>query len=92
MIFTKNGQVSKGHHRFVVGQTQLECVNQYKYLEVNVSSSDKFITVEKNLSLKASRALFSIKQSVFNNNIGSSAVLRIFDALLKPIVLYNCEV
>ena len=47
MIFTKNGQVSKGHYRFVVGQTQLECVNQYKYLGVNVSSSGKFITAEK---------------------------------------------
>ena len=47
MIFTKNDQVSKGHYRFVVGQTQLECVNQYKYLGVNVSSSGKFITAEK---------------------------------------------
>ena len=92
MNFTKNGQVSKGHYRFVVGQTQLECVNQYKYLGVNVSSRAKFITAEKNLSLKASRALFSIKQSVFNNNIRPSAVLRIFDALVKPTALYNCEV
>ena len=29
MILTKNGQVSKDYYRFVVGQTQLECVNQY---------------------------------------------------------------
>ena len=42
----KIGQVSKGHYGFVVGQTQLECVNQYKYLGVNVSSSGKFITAE----------------------------------------------
>ena len=92
MIFTKNAQVSKDDYRFVVGQTQLECIKQYKWLGVNVSSSGKFITAEKNLSLKASRELFSIKQSVFNNNIRPSAVLRMFGALVKPLALYNCEV
>lgn len=60
-FFSKNGQVSKDRYKFVVGQTRLECVNQYKYLGVNVSASCKFLTAEKNLSLKASRALFSIK-------------------------------
>ena len=92
MIFTNNGQVSKGHYRVVVGQTQLECINQYKYLGINDSSSGKFITAEKNLSLKAGRALFSIKQRVFNNNIRPSAVLCIFDALVRLIALYNCDV
>lgn len=92
MIFSKNGQVSKDRYKFVVGQTRLECVNQYKYLGVNVSASGKFLTAEKNLSLKASRALFSIKQSIFNHNIRPSAVLRIFDALVKPIALYNSEI
>ena len=43
------------------------------------------------MRLKASRASVSIKQSVFSNNIKPFAVLRIFDALGKPIVLYNCE-
>ena len=92
MIFTKNGQVKKDCNRFTIGQTHLECVNQYKYLGINVSSSGKFITAEKTLSLKASRALFSIKQSILNNNIRPSAVLSIFDALVKPIALYNCDV
>ena len=36
--------------------------------------------------------MFSIKQSIFNNNIRPSAVLSIFDALVKPIALYNCDV
>ena len=49
---------------------------------------------KKNEIEKASRALFSIKQSVFNNNIRPSAVLvlRTFDALVKPIALYNWEI
>ena len=92
MIFTKNGQVKTDCNRFIIGQTHLECINQYKYLGINVSSSGKFITAENTLSLKASRALLSIKQSIFNNNIKPSAVLSIFDALVKTIALYNCDV
>lgn len=93
MIFSKNGHVNKNHYKFVVDQNHLECVNQYKYLGVNVSANGKFLAAEKQLSLKASRALFSIKQGIFNtDNITPSAVLRIFDALVKPIALYNSEV
>ena len=36
--------------------------------------------------------MFSIKQSIFNNNIRPSAVLRIFEAVVKPIALNNCDV
>ena len=92
MIFTKNGQVAKDRYRFKIGQICLEQVSSYKYLGVDISSSGKFSLAEKNLSLKASRALFSVKQSIFNNSIKPSVVLRIFNALVKPIALYNSEV
>ena len=31
MIFTRNDQVKNDRNRFTIGQTRLECVNQYKY-------------------------------------------------------------
>ena len=49
MIFNKKGQVKKDCYKFDIGQTHLEYVDQHKYLGVNVSSSGKFITAEKNL-------------------------------------------
>ena len=72
---------------FSVGQTRLECVDQYKYLGVNEAANGKFL-----LSLEASRALFLIKQSIFNSTIKPSSAMRIFDSLIKPIVLYNSEI
>ena len=42
--------------------------------------------------MKASRALFSIKQSIFDKSVKPSLVLHIFDALVKPIALYNSEI
>ena len=44
---------------------------------------------KKNISLKANKALFSIKQNIFDSSIRPSAVLHLFDSLIKPIVLYN---
>ena len=67
-------------------------VDQYKYLGVNVAANGKFLVAEKMLSLKASRALFSIKQSIFYSTIKPSAVMHIFDSLIKPIALYNSEI
>ncbi|MCG7891851.1 MAG: reverse transcriptase family protein [Candidatus Thiodiazotropha endolucinida] len=93
MIFSKNGQAKMDCYKFNVGQIRLECVKQYKYLGINISASGKFFIAEKNLSLKSSRALFSIKQSVFSNdNMMPAAILRIFDALVKPIALYNSDI
>ena len=50
------------------------------------------MTAEKNSRLKASRALFSIKQSIFDNKVKPSAVLRIFYSLIKPLSLYYSEI
>ena len=65
MTYALRNMVNKAYRfYFIVGQTNLECVNSYKYLGVEISANGKFLTAEKNLSLKASRALFSIKQSI----------------------------
>ena len=47
---------------------------------------------EKNLSLKANRALFSIKQSIFDKDVRPSVILNIFERLVKPIALYGSEI
>ena len=37
-------------------------------------------------------ALFSLKQSIFDKGLKPSAVLSIFDILVKPIALYGSEI
>ena len=53
---------------------------------------EKISVAEKTLSMKASRALFLIKQSIFDKAIKPSSILQFFDALVKPIALYNSEI
>ena len=73
-------------------QNQSHRASHYKYLGVNVSHTGTFIVAEKYFGLKASRALFPIKQGVFNNNVKPYVLFRTFDSLVKPIALYGSEV
>ena len=92
MVFSKVGRTKTDKFNFVINSSAVDYVTSYKYLGINISNTGKFALAEKNLSLKASRALFSVKQSVFNNNVKPSVIFRIFDSLVKPIALYGSDV
>ena len=92
MVFSKNGCDTRDKFRFNLKGDEIEYVNQYKYLGVNFSNTGKFSLAEKNLSLKANRALFSIKQSIFDKDVRPSVILNIFERLVKPIALYGSEI
>ena len=92
MLFSKSGRVPKDKFRYNLGGDEIEYVNNYKYLGVTLSNSGKFSVAEKNLSLKANRALFSIKQSIFDKDLKPSAILSIFESLVKPIALYGSDI
>ena len=66
MVFSKGGNKICNKFKYVINDSELEYVTSYKYLGINISNTGKFALAEKNLSLKASRALFSVKQSIFN--------------------------
>ena len=91
MVFSKGGKNIGDKFKYVVNNSELEYVTSYKYLGINISNTGKFELAEKNLSLKASRALFSVKQSIFNNDVKPSVILKNFDSLVKPIALYGSE-
>ena len=92
MVFSKSGGVEKDAFRFNLSGEEIEYVKQYKYLGVNFTNTGKFAVAEKTLSLKANRALFSIKQSIFDKSLKPSVILNIFESLVKPIALYGSEI
>ena len=80
MVFSRNGRVPEDKFRYYLGGDETEYVNPYKYLEVNFSNTRKF-SVAENIKSKANRALFSVKQSVFDIGLKPSAVLRYLKVL-----------
>ena len=58
-----------------------------------MTSSGRYACARKILSKKATEIVFTIKRLL--SNINSSAVEtrnKLFDALVKPVLLYGCEI
>ena len=69
----------------------LEQVSQYKYLGTIVSRTGNFKLNEIYLKGKGLRARYAITKSI-GLNCKASTMIRIFQRMVEPILLYNCEV
>ncbi len=71
----------------------LDNVSEYTYLGILLHKSGLFTSAQKRLSFKAGKALCSLLSN-FNNRSGASpvALLKLFDSMIKPILMYGSEV
>ena len=72
--------------------TQLEIVDSFIYLGVRLSSNGSFFKAQKHLSEQASKALYSLNSLFDKTCLCIEDKLRLFDALILPIMNYGCEV
>ena len=77
---------------FELGGNFLEVVKTYNYLGIRISSSGSFVPAIKELSDKAIRAFFSLKNSLTNTNTNPRVLMKLYDSLIKPISTYAAEV
>lgn len=77
---------------FKYGTTTLTRVERYTYLGVVMASDGSFKEAVQSLHNKALKALFSLSRALGSHNFNIQTSLKLFDSLIKPIVLYNAEV
>ena len=78
---------------FEIYGNKLEIVDSYKYLGITVHKSGSLKPAAEELHRKASRAYYSLRQNFnFNNNTKPEVILKLFDSLIKPILLYCSEI
>lgn len=58
MLIISRGRVNK-HFKFFINKTELEIVNEYKYLGIYISRSASF-NIKKYIAEQANNALFSL--------------------------------
>ena len=91
MTFTRGTQKEKTI--FTVGGTPLENAKEYKYLGIMINKKNcTFTPLAKALGTKATRALYAIKAKVNINKLPIKIALKLFDYLIKPILLYASEI
>lgn len=89
MIFNKSGHFIKKHN-FTINNNTLETSNSYNYLGILFTPSGKFKSACERLCDQASKAIFKLKQLDLRNNI--ALALKLFNCLIRPILLYGSEV
>lgn len=91
MIFNKSGRVLKGY-TFKYNNHEVEIIDNYKYLGIIFKPSGSFTEAIKQLGKKANKALFCIKKCFPLDKIYTKPMIKLFDACVKPILLYCSEI
>ena len=79
---------------FTIGNSKIEVTNSYCYLGIDISNTLNFSKANEKLYKKALKAQYKIFSSlnVYSDQPNTSLFLRLFDSLLKPILLYGSEI
>ena len=67
-------------------------VQEFKYLGIRIRASGIFTRDVADLSNKALKVMFMLRQKIQTSYIYPELHFRLFDACVKPILLYCCEV
>ena len=79
MNFTLNGQI-------------LDVVKEYKYLGLLLNNSGSFMKSIDNLSKRAMKAIYKVKNVIYQSGINVNSAIHLFDSLVTPILTYGCEI
>ena len=92
MVFRKGGHLSKSEKWFYQGK-KIEVVNSYKYLGFTLTTKLSFDVVFAEFAGKAKGRVVEIMKTLWRlGNNDPSVFFRLFDAQVKPIILYASEI
>ena len=91
MIFSKGNR--KINNTFFLNNSELENTKEYKYLGITIHKKNcSFTPALKYLKTKAIRAVYALRSKVNINSLPIWLALKLFNAIIKPVLLYASEV
>ena len=92
VIFSNENKYPTTDEKFYIGSSEIEIAECYTYLGIRLNRKGNFKDAVKELRKKAFRALFGLMRSVGIHVLSPKAVFTLFDALVKPVILYGCQI
>ena len=77
---------------FIYDGNALEIVNELTYLGLNFSRTGSFMSAKKILVRKANKAMYEVLKKGRLHNLSVKSQYDLFDKIVKPILLYGCEI
>ena len=90
ITFSKGNQKEK--HQFKINNQIIDNVKEYKYLGIVINKKGSFTAALDDLSCKAKRAIYAMNSKINIRFLSVKTLLRLFDSLICPILLYGSEV
>jgi exonuclease III len=92
IVFRKGGHLAKNEKWFYKG-TEIEIVNSYKYLGFTLTTRLSFDTALHEFAARAKGKVVEIMRIMWRlGSIDYSVFFRLFDAQIKPMLLYASEI
>lgn len=92
MVFRKGGHLSKAEKWFYE-DTEIEIVNSYKYLGFTITTKLSFDLAIEELAGRAKGKVIEIFKTMWSlGSIDPSIFFKLFDAQVKPMLLYSAKI
>ena len=94
MVFNRAFTKSIQNLKYSISGEIIQTTKSYCYLGIEMSNTGSFYKATDALYNKSLRALFSLYSalSIHSDQTNSKLYLKLFDSLIKPILLYGCEI
>ncbi len=90
MVFSR-GKLPRNLN-FSLNGEKLEIVNSFNYLGIELSRTGNFKRAKQSIADKATVALYEVLKMGRKHGLSVKIQLDLFDKMVKPILLYGCEV
>jgi hypothetical protein len=90
VIFAKHDPIIS--NRFTYDNDVLEIVDSYKYLGIFFHKSGKMDLAQDHLAKQGNKACYSLKRTLYSENLRTDVATKLFDSLITPILLYGSEI
>ena len=88
-----NKKIDTTEHCFYYNHSIIHPTHEYKYLGIIFTSNGKLKYAAEQLADRARKAYYAIKQSLpFYDKLSVKTLLKLYAALIEPIILYGSEV
>ena len=92
VIFSNENKYPNNLYSFNLGPDKIDIVESYTYLGITFNRKGKFDTAINELRKKSLKALYGMLRSISIHALSPKAVFMLFDALIKAVLLYGCQV
>jgi hypothetical protein len=90
MIFT-DGRLPQ-NLKFSLYGLELEVIDNFTYLGITLSKTGNFNLAKKKISVIGIKAIYEVLKLGRTHNLSIPCQLNLFDKMVKPVLLYGCEI